>query len=69
MSRDIFDRTPEQQYVILIDAATLCKAERQISSWEHCNPDDCSREVTGGFSWRIVGIPESSIPLVFIHLS
>jgi len=27
---DFFDPTPEQQNVVLIDAATLCKAEKLI---------------------------------------
>ena len=39
MPRDFFDPTPEQQNVILIDAATLRKAERMIESCEYCNPD------------------------------
>jgi hypothetical protein len=39
MPRDFFDPTPEQQNVILIDAATLRKAERLIESCEHCNPE------------------------------
>ena len=38
MPRDFFDPTPEQQSVILIDAATLREAERMIESGEHCNP-------------------------------
>jgi len=29
MSRDFFDPTPEEQNVVLIDAATLHEAERQ----------------------------------------
>jgi len=39
MPPDFFDPTPEQQNVILIDAATLRKAERMIESCEYCNPD------------------------------
>jgi len=39
MLRDFFDPTPEQQNVVLIDAATLREAERLIESCEHCNPD------------------------------
>jgi hypothetical protein len=39
MSRDFFDPSPEQQNVVLIDAATLRKAEKLIESCEHCNPD------------------------------
>jgi len=38
MSRDVFDPTPEDQSVVLIDAATLHEAERLIESCEHCNP-------------------------------
>jgi hypothetical protein len=40
MPRDFFDPTPEQQNVILIDAATLRRAERLIESCEACNEDD-----------------------------
>jgi hypothetical protein len=39
MARDFFDPTPEQQNVVLIDAAILLKAERLIASCEHCNPE------------------------------
>ena len=39
MSRDFFDPTPEHQNVVLIDAATLDKAQRLIESCEHCNPE------------------------------
>jgi len=34
---DFFDPTPEEQNVILIEAATLRKAEGLIESYEHCN--------------------------------
>ena len=34
----VFDPTPAQQNVTLIDAATLRDAERLIESCEHCNP-------------------------------
>jgi hypothetical protein len=37
MARDFFDPTPDQQNVVLIDAATLHDAERLIESCEHCN--------------------------------
>lgn len=37
MRRDYFDPTPEEQIIVLIDAATLRKAERLIESCEHCN--------------------------------
>jgi hypothetical protein len=39
MSRDFFDPTPEEQNVVLVDAATLHDGERLIESCEHCNPD------------------------------
>ena len=37
MPRDFFDPTPEQQNVVLVDAATLRKAEQLIESCEQCN--------------------------------
>jgi hypothetical protein len=40
MSRDFFDPIPEQQNVILVDAATLRQAEPLIESCEACRPDD-----------------------------
>src|SRR5215831_9213894 len=40
MPREFFDRTPEQQNVILIDAATLCEAERLVEACERCRPND-----------------------------
>jgi hypothetical protein len=40
MPRDFFDPTPEQQNVVLIDAATRRrKAEQMIECCEHCNRD------------------------------
>jgi hypothetical protein len=39
MSRDFFDLTPDQQNIILVDAATLRKAERMFESCDLCNPD------------------------------
>jgi hypothetical protein len=39
MTRDFFDPPPEQQNVVLINAATLHEAERLIDSCEGCNPD------------------------------
>jgi hypothetical protein len=36
MPRDFFDPTPEQQNVILIEAATLQKAQRMIACCEAC---------------------------------
>ena len=35
---EFFDPTPEQQNVVLVNAATLREAERRIESCEHCNP-------------------------------
>jgi hypothetical protein len=40
MPCDFFDPTPEQQQVVLIDAATLRKGEKLIDSFEHCNYED-----------------------------
>jgi hypothetical protein len=37
--RDFFDPSPEQQNVVLINAATLREAEKLIESCEGCNPD------------------------------
>jgi hypothetical protein len=39
MVRDFFDPTPEQQIVVLVDTATLRKAEKLIESCEPCNDD------------------------------
>jgi hypothetical protein len=39
MQRDFFDPTPEQQIVVLIDAATLHKAQRMITGCEACTED------------------------------
>jgi len=39
MPRDFFDPTPEQQKVILVDAATLRRGEKLIESCEHCNSE------------------------------
>ena len=39
MPRDFFDPTPEQQNVVLIDAATLQKAQRMIAGCEACSKD------------------------------
>ena len=55
MSRDFFDRTPEQQSIILIDAVTLRKAERLIESCEHCHPDDADIP----FDWILDRVTES----------
>jgi hypothetical protein len=37
MTRDFFGPTPEEQIVVLIDAATLRKADQLIESCENCN--------------------------------
>ena len=39
MSRDFFDPTPEEQKVILVDTATLRRAERLTDSCEYCNEE------------------------------
>ena len=39
MTRDFFDPSPEQQNVVLIDAASLREAERLIESCDPCNPE------------------------------
>jgi hypothetical protein len=39
MPQDFFDPTPEQQNVVLIDSATLQKAQRMITGCEACSED------------------------------
>jgi hypothetical protein len=39
MPRDLFDPTPEQQNVVMIDAATLQKAQRLLTGCEACSED------------------------------
>jgi hypothetical protein len=39
MPSDFFHPTPEQQNVVLIDAATLQKAQRMIAGCEACSDD------------------------------
>jgi len=39
MARDFFDHKPEQQNVVLVNAATLQQAEKLIESCEACNPE------------------------------
>jgi hypothetical protein len=39
MMGDFFDLAPEQQNVVLIDAATRRKAEEIIKSCGYCNPE------------------------------
>ncbi len=36
---DFFDPTPEEQNIVLVNAATLRNGEKLIESCEHCNPD------------------------------
>jgi hypothetical protein len=38
MTRDFFDASPEQQNVVLVNAATIHEAEKLIEACEHCNP-------------------------------
>jgi len=40
MRRDFFDPTPEQQNVILVDAAALRESEKRIESCKHCHPEN-----------------------------
>src|ERR1051326_4524515 len=39
MPRDFFDPTSQQQVIVLVESATLWKAERLIESCEHCNEE------------------------------
>jgi hypothetical protein len=39
MPRDFFDPTPEQQIVVLVDGATLRKAEKLFESCAYCNEE------------------------------
>jgi len=39
MPRDFFDPSPEDQAVVLVDAATVRNAESVIESCERCDPD------------------------------
>ena len=39
MPSGFFDPTPEQQNVVLVDAAVLRKAEKLIEWCEQCNPE------------------------------
>ena len=36
---DFFDPTPEEQNIVLVNAATLREGEKLIESCEHCNPE------------------------------
>ena len=42
----LFDSTPEQQYVTLIDAVALREAERLVESCEACNYEGAEHEAT-----------------------
>jgi uncharacterized protein with PIN domain len=37
--RDYFDPTPEEQIVVLVEAATVHRVEKLIESCEHCNSE------------------------------
>ena len=37
--RDLFDPSPEEQIVVLVERSTIHKAEQMIESCEACNPD------------------------------
>jgi hypothetical protein len=39
MPRDLFDPTPEEQLIVLVDSMTMREAERLIESCEHCNEE------------------------------
>ena len=55
MSRDFFDPPPEQQNVVLLNAATLHTAERLLESCEGCNPEGAEipfAAVLGGHTVR-----------------
>ena len=36
----VFDPSPEDQIIVVIDAAVLRQAERMTAAREHCDPDD-----------------------------
>ena len=40
MARDFFAPTPAEQVIVLVETATLRKAERLIESCGHCNEED-----------------------------
>jgi uncharacterized protein with PIN domain len=39
MVRDYFDPTPEEQIVVLVESATVRRAEKLLESCEHCNSE------------------------------
>ena len=58
MPHDFFDPTPEQQNVLLVNAATLRQAEKLVESCEACNPE----HVEIPFDWildRVIGSDSS----------
>jgi hypothetical protein len=38
MARDFFDPTPDEQNIVLVDAATAQEAIKFVKSCEHCDP-------------------------------
>jgi hypothetical protein len=39
ITRDFLGPTPEGQVILLVETATLRKAEGVIECWEHCNEE------------------------------
>ena len=39
MKRNLFDLAPERQHIVLVNAATVCKAAALIETCEHCNEE------------------------------
>jgi hypothetical protein len=62
MTHDFFDPTPEERKVVLVDPATLRKAEKLIESCEHCNPEGTECE---GNAARIKKRPPRSVGSLF----
>jgi hypothetical protein len=63
MTPDFFDPTPEEQRVVLVDGAILCKVERLIESCEGCNPDGAEIPFDNILD-RVTGSDPSSDPSV-----
>jgi len=64
--REFFDPSPERQVIVLIDPATLRKAERLIESCEQCN--SIGAEIP--FDWildRITGSKGSVTDYILDH--
>jgi hypothetical protein len=57
---DFFDPSPEEQNVVLIDSATLRKAEQMIESCERCNPY--------AFAWVLDRVTGSDYTVTDLHL-